>query len=1077
MTHEFNLTNKGQNTYSGSMTEPGNGDANPVNPQDQQKEIKPQYSSPAEERAKLEEAAKALKSLPPDVLKKLTKELTVKTEEKLPFAEEQEASETRRELIQARKEEISEEARRLNELDPFRGMVGAATATAFEVNARRLANELTDPVFSSIAAESAESDADFRVLYQQLNESSNSRVNALRDRISDLPDVPANAERRAPLIQALMSFLEEKNRLDEHLKRMERDEPRGLTVEEKREIRDIENMRANTPAEIEARRVRIEGIFNKYAPEDEALDDRILRLIAMDEIVTAQFISRLTISELEGEQWQMKGFYSGINYDKFVRVSGSVQTPKKHQEMLDLVEATTAFHNMNYIITRNFERFGDSAESLKANHFQALMDIKGLDAVVDAYEEAYQMHLAGNTRLTDEDLKYINLEVDEALKKLNDSRQVRGMAGEEMKDWELRRAKILGRSFYRVILRASGLAVLSELSSETMTGSPDPSDPILFASVALRGPTQLLNNLKFTGVRFEPNKELGGPELLKRALIENARVGEGRKNERMQLKTLQGTDVDMRESQNIIGARGVMATWRNAVAVLQQIKFNDVIADENGALRPGETNIVEFFIKNHREAIKGLGDLKPDVRKKGESDEAFRARQAAAKDATRALFKPLIDNTSVALGLMVSPSYLQVPADLKEILWEKAAELNPQMMASLLTRIELNDEAIKAGRSVKSLEQILLETWGDPEQRTALDGGKLNQLKIEIRVKAEDLIKLTNIKVEKRTNQQSAEIDRLRGEIDRDRVAYESTERVLSGLLHNENWTKLLGKLRIANFTRLNNEQARIKEGRLNEAPRDLESYLVDMEKGPLPEEFGKQVLTTDERKVLDAIIANGKLIAPDLARIRQADAWFINDTPHQLTNWNLLGQFYDRAGVSDLGSFQKGTNGALKVTANPFLAEQKEVLAAFREGIEGSGGVIGNVAAQKNQEPLFIAWMDMQQEYPWPRQDIISSFRHATRKPTSRAQEIAGLHAPSLDEDATFDTLELAHAAGVLRTESKNFLTGEEEWNDNLEYMVKKYKVGIMNRMVWSKMRDLGPFFFLSLIINFFKEVASSKR
>ncbi len=814
-----------------------------------------------------------------------------------------------------------------------------------------------------------------------------------------------------------------------------------------------ENDRQRIRGELRGKIKELMEIMPDFA--DEAIPDEILKAIALDDVTAEEFISNIIVNDLEEEQHQLQGFYGQINFEKFRRLSRSMITGERRDRLLNLIQANSAFHNMNYIIKRNFEQFAGQSESLLPKHFEVLSRIPGVDTIIRLYEELHQEVLARETRITEESFQQIDSLVREEFNRILHSKNpqakvlTRGISGGDMEAWEVFRALIYGRNFFRIMVRAAEHIALSEL--------PEGGDRMMYVSSPQKNFAQILHNFKFIGFRFKPNEELGGPELLQDTIEYNKKKRQ--EAGKVRIKTLQGTDIDMREAQQIVAARGVMATWRSAIIILGQIRFTDTTEIGKGK----DTNILQFF-QDHKEEIAGLEDIPEGER----------------LQATRELFKPLIDQTSIGLGVLVSTG--SVPTELKQIFWDKAADLNPLVMASMLARLEVDTEAKNSGTlKVKSLEGILVENnWRSQEEKALVVDGqsKIKLIRNEIKNlqkeldpfilkkqaidKANENIKDENKK--RRLNKSDREkMDSLRRKIDSKRLEFKDVDDKLKSLFNNSKWQDLSKKLVIANELRIKTETERLKDtDRLKEAPKKLDDFLTD--------------LTPEEWKVLNDIRANGKLIASDLANIKQATTWFLNDLPINTLDWIKLGQFYDRQ-TGDMGQFNAADQAFNKIIGNPYGQPVDEILKHFKEAIDGSANVLGLKSAQENQAPVFRTWIDKIQEKGWfNKQKIYSSVLHAFRQPTSRAQEIVGMNALSVDEDGTFEILQKALPFGIIRQEVKDPLTGKIKWKGKTYKDLEKEFHTAWYWRLWGKARDYGPFFLVAFLISLFKGVTKEK-
>ncbi len=909
-----------------------------------------------------------------------------------------------------------------------------------------LQQRITNPEFKVIIGQFTDNPDAAQRLYEILKDRFLDQYRDLSKKFADLPTDLEGELARRDLTNQLSRLTSEYEAIGQRLAMAMPERERGIDENTSRELDEIEAL----PPGSEEKNERIRSFMKEYIqivpPEDEPLSDRILRLIAGDEVATEEFISRLIVSDLEDEPWSMRGFYGNINFEKFQRITRTIITGERRTRLFNLIQANSSFHDMNYILKRSFEQFSQQSERILPQQLEVLGKIPGVDDALTLYEQFYAEARAEETLITEEMAQQIDKKVERDLRSRAAKRDgqgnpvIKGMAGREMEDWELFRASIYARNFFRIMVRAAEHTTLSEL--------PRGDDPSLYVSSPQVKLTQVLNILKYIGIRFKVDEPLGGPELLDRILKYNS---EERKKNGVRLKTLQGTSVDMREFQNIIAARGVFATWRNAEIVLRQISFED----EDGKV----TNVVQFFL-DHSQQIAGLAEKS---REKLSDSERQRLKQD-----TQRLFEPLLKNTSIALGLLASPSGLSnVTPEFKELIWEKIVDLDPAVVASLLTRLETDDSELQFRHGneekpqIEALEDILLRVWGTDEQKRAIWGtGDLRKRNIDS-LPIEDL-GIRELKTRLTRALDKSKTDSVRKEIDGIRTLLDQRDQELKKLFRDERWQGVLSKLRDANKLRVNEEAERIKERRFEESPKSLDDYLS-----------GDLAFNDAEQRVLDAIRENGNKITGDLARIKQSHAWFLDDLPFKDLDWVRLGQFYDRE-TGDLANFNKGAQGLLKVISNPFGQSVDEVLGEFKEGIDGASMVVGRISAQDNQEPVFVNWAQMIYEKPRFRQLLVEMAMHTFKKPTSRAQEIVGMKGLALNEDGMQDIFDKALPIGVLRKEVKDE-KGRIKWQGNYDKIRKQFKTMWYN-IAWGKVRDYGPIGIIAFLIQFFKSVATEK-
>ncbi len=915
-----------------------------------------------------------------------------------------------------------------------------------------LREAITRPDFRAIL----QPDMEAEELYKALNNRYQAVLQDLTRRIGEVSSETTGDPERSTLNNELKTLTTEYNLIKQFLMITAPAHERGIDEGTSRELDEIESLSNNDLEKNKRIRKFMKEYVKHNSPEDEPLPDRVLKLIAQDEAATDEFITRLIVSELENEPWQIKGFYGNINFEKFMRITRGIITGDRRERLISLIDANSAFHNMNYIMKRNFEQFSQQSEAILPQQLVVLSNVPGVADAISLYEELYATVRSRNTRITEKSALEIDKDVQRELSAqalLVDREEkpiMPGIAGGKMEEWEVFRAYIYARNYFRIVDRAAEHITLSELA--------DKGDPALYVSSPQVKLTQILNVLKFVGFRFRPETPMGGPELLDRTLANNTKE---RKKRGVRMKTLQGTDVDMREFQSIIAARGVFATWRNSIA-LGGMRF----VEDDGRV----TNAVQFFL-DHRQEIEGL------KKRSSGSKKLSDAEKQKLKDDTAILFAPLLKNASTSLGLLVSPSGLNVTTEFKELVWEKIANLDPLVTASLLTRLEMD---IGEGENppeiqIQALEDILLSVWGTADEKKVMWGtGKGTDRAIE----GMDTKDLSIRELRRRIGEyldipDSAKPEGLPKEVDDMRMELGRKEEVLKKILESDKWQVLTHKLRTAHRLRMGEEEERIKERQKNETEEDFKARISTGPKALDDFLTGDLELTDDEKKVLDAITGNGKEMVGDLARIKQSHAWFLDDVPIKTLDWMNLGQVFDRK-TADEANFSKAAGAQLKIISNPFGRSPEDILKDFTESINAASMVLGRESAQDNQQPLLEAYLEMIYEKPKFRQIIIEAVAHAAHHPTSRAQEIAGMDAPAVAEDGMLTILEHALRDGIVRKEVKD-AKGNVQWDGTFEKLQVKFDATRLD-VFWRKIKDFGPLGIIAFLIQFFNSIGKNK-
>ena len=944
------------------------------------------------------------------------------------------ASIPEQEAVTRRREEAGEE------------IGGIRIKAQLEEERQLLANlraEITISKLQIIASQILASPETIETQYRLLEDIHKDEFKSLNERIA----TAGTDEERQKIMEELTTFNREFYRLNEAAGQMLPKKEKPANAELIERMRELDSFKKGS----KDRNTRIRDLLDFYvrenSPEDHPVYQVIMDLIAEDTVASEKFITGLVVLPVEGEAWSPKGLYTRGNLDRFIRTvqgqEGKI-SGEKAERLRNLVEASESFHNMNYIIRKNFDQYGQQSESIQPQHLQEVSSVAGVSKVFSLYERIYAQTLGEEARITEALFFEIDRKVEEALH--GDRKNIKGLAGRGLQDWELERAFIYGRNLFRITVRSGELISLSDLQKG--------GDPGLYVSSPQKNFAQLLNVLKFVGVRFEVEKFLGGPELLNGTIkrMRKARIKRG-----VRLKTVQGTDIGMRELQNIVAARGVFATWRNAEAILSKIRF----FEPDGR----ETSITRFF-EEHKNQIEGL-----KVRLKSKNS----GKAAAARANLENLFGPLLENTNIALGVLVSPSGISVPTEIKEMVWKKISQVNPVIMSTILSRLETENPDLQfiqngeTGPKIESLEDTLLKIWGTDEQKKAVWGtGNLKKRDItaipieelgirEIKILLEKNIeKLNNFKASK-TSEDRPDVISLRESIDKLNLEYEAKQRVLRDVFADKKWVALRDKLDMANYKRVEKEKDRLTN-RPHEKPEIFD--------------IGALGLSAPEIAVVSSIIKNGEDISKDLANIKQVQAWFLNDVPIEMADWISLGQFYDRA-TADLANFNKSGSALLKVISNPFGVPPKDIGATFKESIDAVSMVLGRDAGVENQDPMIREFFSMIYTRPSDRQSILKLGKETFKKATSRAQEIIGVKGASFNEDKMQALFDEFLPLGIIKKTSidEDGILSEGNYDDIRKEFRTKW-----NSILWGKIRDYGPIGLLAFLLQFFQSLSKEK-
>lgn len=795
-------------------------------------------------------------------------------------------------------------------------------------------------------------------------------------------------------------------------------------------------------------------LIEPLAPENEGLPDEILEAIAKDDFATEKFLYNLIHLPQENAPYRLPGFYSDVNLTKFLKVNEKLLAKSGKSERLEnIVRGTETLHEMNRILKTSVDQFAQISQTILSANLTALCRIPGVEEVFGLYEGIIKENLAIETRITENVFDLIDRQVEKEfikkaqLKKGESEVLIKGFKGEgPLEEWEMKRAIEYGRNMMRIFLREAEYISLSVIPQ----GAGAESNISLAEGQLL----SIFHPISYTVKRFQLGCSTGGLDFANGLLDRNAKQrrqgkdGQGKRGV-VAINTLQGTSIDNRELTKVLNTRGALMTWRVTAGMLKECAFFD---------NDKASNLLQFF-DDHKGAIDVLQEIsshnawgrefqrelkKSSIKNEDEFNEWKKERICR-------VFGPLLQNNAVALGALVSPIPLTVPTEVKEMLWEKIAELNPDVMASMLTRLEIDEKADGYEKRelwrAQSLEEILLDSFGTDDQRLmfwqekdssvertrglttenrknaakalldkkktieeqlkdARDQSSKEGLKKELKdirgrlewrpqVKRKEFSslqlqldeldavlenkKIPDIKKDKARAEKNR-ITLLRDEV---KSELDMLDDETKKLLRNPQWATVREKLRTINELRMSDERERMekvkafREGREQavnaKSPKNYSEYLRD---NRLVEK-----LSLNEQKVVDFISQNGKLLAQDLANIRQAHVWFLDDFPISVARWENLGQWFNRT-INDFAQFSQGATELNNFLGDPYkmggegMPKARETLA---KTISSAANVLGLPGAQDNVYEVVMQYDESCMADKKYRSPLVSAFRSMT--------------------------------------------------------------------------------------------------
>lgn len=217
-----------------------------------------------------------------------------------------------------------------------------------------------------------------------------------------------------------------------------------------------------------------------------------------------------------------------------------------------------------------------------------------------------------------------------------------------------------------------------------------------------------------------------------------------------------------------------------------------------------------------------------------------------------------------------------------------------------------------------------------------------------------------------------------------------------------------------------------------------------------------------DELRIMGKIRDKGIELAPQFADIAFPYVPFMNDVPFGLLDYVGPGNEAFKRRNHDLASYSKAEGGFTAIMNNPTGEEPDKVIGHFDEIIKGIESPQGTTDAQERVFPMFKAWFDIIETKPGQRQNLLKAIKGGLRKPTSVAQDFAGIGAPSVNEPQIAALVNKSHEIGIVSTELA-------------EELKKKKNAGLMG-ILWALFRD---YWYMPFVIGgkqFTSAVASGK-
>lgn len=765
-------------------------------------------------------------------------------------------------------------------------------------------------------------------------------------------------------------------------------------------------------AEQLAKIVSVGNPLSSEVIEDVIVDSaRLNHDKALEYLVTTILSAPL---EAETSQYHLE-FYPGNNLGallaavrKAVAQANNPDT-KLHLEgvasRVAIMQAAIQFtHEMNReIITGNLERFIDYARGITPGQLQTLQEIPGVALAMRLYEEEFQQILSQKGYIDDAAYEKIlgkiidkqTIEID-AYAEDEDGKPIRK---KETRD-NIIRGKGTVETYFREIVGKGleewqirlALNLGKNMYNDTLRAAEQISLGSLsgFKSAPQEHAARLMNWIGWLGKRFGVAEARGGQKFIDMTVAAYQHARHEQGYGETVITKLSNVDIKAFEYAGMFGVSGVWSGWRQENIILNNAPIQ--VGDD-------KTSISRYIGKYWQDQIEAYH--------LGERGQAKNVLIREHPDVLEKLYLrsgELRDEYTNALGVMlklgdVTPSETDAPQvravkeKIRAAIWRKVAEDNPLAMTPLLTGLEVNEKCHK-----KDQLSILTEE--------------------------------------------------------------------LKGESQPGVWDSLHRKLIVAHHERL----LRIQKGEVGERV-SLDGVLQELalEDSRKPEGERRNIaLTHEESEMLGRIRGLGKHLSEDLTNIRFPFTPFLNDVIFEKVQYGDAGAaFYSRRVGGDLPSFHAAYGEFGKIIDNPGGISPEKALEAMLAIVQALGSPQGTNVGQDKVAPMLEAYIEfikdgsnIEGDGLWAKvkrqlqsQSLVNAIKHEFHKPTSLAQEVAGMGAPAEKEHDTLNLLQRALHMGVLRKVLRD-KDGNIIFTDLYDKFRKKFRV-TFGGIIWALLRD----------------------
>jgi len=852
----------------------------------------------------------------------------------------------------------------------------------------------------------------------------NSQINEIRDLLGRHP---IDASQSQAVKDMLYRMLAEQGRgYDSYREKM-------------REILDL--------PEGEARKKEVIELLSQMSPYANSLDPEFVREVAKDRVALDYLVNRIIAQPLDAEQEEYRlSFYGGINLDQIkdvlkTRAGGSGEQAQEaensYKKVLYVSGAAQLFHTMNLqIITGNLEQFVNGARAISPEQLQIMQNIPGVAQIMRIFDEEIFRVLNKNKMIDNKSYDKLmglirNSEtgeimgwekeggtVEKRFRELVKTREIEGISN--LEDWQVKWAFHVGKIMGNLSLRTAEQISLSKV----------PGGDRQYASIPQESAARLMNWIGWTGMRFNMAEARGGIFLAKMTSKFFQRDREEQGYGKSKIQELGWQKLEDFELSGIFGVTGIWSSWRQNLIILGHAPSGDRITP-----------------KGENERIKSIGEF---------LSEAGKFKLRSSQDPDKLLEKSEFVQVLGLKGKRLKEALDMESAErLKEVFLMENGDLNSQRFNNALGLILKHGSINPSEKDLpifrKAKEDVRAAIW----RSIAVD----NPLAI--------IPYLQNTVIE--------------------------TGRVVDG--KKEGTTIALTGFDTDEWDTFTNHMSTLNEIRMQKIRKGEFITLRQVVESENSRDGGIK-LTKYENDLLDEIKLKGDSLSFDLANVRFPNNPFMNDVLFERANYSEAGaEFYRRRAGGDLSSFHKAGEEFSKLMMNPGGTPPEDAFKAILGGIEAIGSPLGTDAGQDRMRQFLEAYLTfiskgdylgvdveggiakgpLWEVVRWLNKDnAFSGIQSRLRKPTSIAQVISGVDAPSIDEFGMRSILDKLLHDGLTRRASLDEY-GMVKYIDVDEKFRKKLKAGLLGILL-AFIRDVPKIVLAGAVSELGQKISKTK-